>query len=56
MIGHICRVIEFLNERYSSFSLLGFGIMNIDLVVESKLSKPNPLTSALSTKSQNTLL
>jgi len=28
MIGHICRVIEFLNERYSSFSLLGFGDLN----------------------------
>ena len=48
MIGHICRVIEFLNERYSSFSLLGFGDLNTELVVESELPKPNPLTRALS--------
>jgi hypothetical protein len=31
-ISHLCRVIEFMRQKYSTFSLLGFGDLNTDLM------------------------
>jgi len=47
-LSHLSRVLEFLHERYSTFSLLGFGDLNIDFVKSPRSTEAKRLTSIFS--------
>ena len=47
-VSHLCRTLEFLYERYSSFSLLGFGDLNVNLTKSPLSSEAKKLLLALS--------
>jgi exonuclease III len=47
-VSHLCRVIEFMRQKYSTFSLLGFGDLNTDLMKAPPSSTAKNMTKILS--------